>query len=257
METLLIEFRRRVRVTFIDLPQPYRGTVLTQFVKNNKVFDVAFDYSDYSDLIEESVSRSAVYFKLQFLREGYNRENVIPGGFVPDSWRLYWHLQKLRKLRDRKNFDFDVCGRFSLDYAREIRRRAVETLQNQNKFGFEGGLKKVKYDEFLREIARAKICLDLPGNGAFCHRLINYLAVGACLVAYPHQTRLHVPLENRKHVVYCREDFSDLIEICEFYLKNEAAREEMCAASREFFDLNLHKANLANYYLRTCLNRLN
>src|SRR4028119_856890 len=97
MDTLLFEFRRRVRVSFVDLPQPFRGTVLIQFVKNNKIFDVAIDYSDYSDLVEESVSRSSLYFKLQFLREGYCRENVIPGGFMPDSWRIYWHLRKLRK----------------------------------------------------------------------------------------------------------------------------------------------------------------
>lgn len=256
LETLLFELRRRVPVSFVDLPQPFRGTVSIQFVKNNRIFDVAIDYSDYSDLVEESVSRSPLYFKLQFLQAGYNRENVVPGGFMPDSWRLYWHLRKLRKLRDRRQFDFDVYGRFSLDYAAEIRRRAVEALQNQNKFAFEGGLKKVRYDEFLREIARAKICLDLPGNGPFCYRLVNYLAIGACIVAYPHPTRLHVPLENSRHIVYCKEDFSDLIELCEFYLKNDKKREAVCTESRKFFDENLHASNLANYYLRNCLDRL-
>lgn len=257
IETLLFEFRRRVRVSFVDLPQPYRGTVLIQFVKNNQVSDVAIDYSDYSDLIEESVLRCPVYFKLQFLQAGYDRKNVLPGGFMPDSWRLYWHLRKLRKLRDRRKFEFDVYGRFSLDYAPEIRGRAVEILQNQNKFAFEGGLKKVRYDEFLREITRSKICLDLPGNGAFCYRLVNYLAIGACIIAYPHQTRFHVPLENSRHIVYCKADFSDLTELCEFYLKNDEKREAVCAESRRFFDQNLHASNLANYYLRNCLDRLN
>ena len=257
METLLFELRRRVRVSFVDLPQPFRGTVLIQFVKNNRILDVAIDYSDYSDLVEESVAVAGLYFKLQFLREGYGRETIVPGGYLPDSWRIYRQLPKLRRLSDRNEFNFDVYGRFSLDYAANVRRGAVEILQKQNKFAFEGGLKKVRYIEFLREIARAKICLDLPGNGAFCHRLINYFAIGGCIVAYPHKTRLHVPLENRKQIVYCREDFSDLIEICEFYLNNKDARETMRAASREYFDLNLRKENLANYYLRNCLDRLN
>lgn len=257
MEALLFEFRRRIRVSFVDLPQPYRGTVLIQFAKNNRVFDVAIDYSDYSDLVEESVSRCPLYFKLQFLQEGYNRENVIPGGFMPDSWRLYWHLRKLRKLRDQRKFDFDVYGRFSLDYAPEIRQQAVKILQTQNKFAFEGGLEKVRYDEFLSGIARAKICLDLPGNGAFCYRLVNYLAVGACIIAYPHKTRFHAPLENSRNIVYCKDNFSDLIELCEFYLKNDEKREAVCTESRRFFDENLHASNLANYYLRALLDRLN
>lgn len=143
-----------------------------------------------------------------------------------------------------------------MNYAPEVRRRAVEILRNQNKFQFEDGLKKVHYEEFLRETARTKICLDLLGNGALCFRLINYLAIGTCVIAYPHEARLHVPLENRKHIVYCREDFSDLIELCEFYLQNDEERERVCTASRKFFDDNLHKDNLVSYYLRNCLDCL-
>lgn len=117
-------------------------------------------------------------------------------------------------------------------------------------------MKMVSYIDFLKEVAQSKICIDLPGLGDFCFRLINYLAIGSFVIAYPHRTMLHVPLVDRKHIIYCKEDFSDLIELCEYYLENADQRETIARNACEFFDLNLHKDNLVRYYLRTCLNRL-
>lgn len=256
LEILLLEFQNCVSVKFVNLNQPYAGIVLLQIIKNGKPHDVIIDYSDYPEINVEAAERAAVYFKMQYSIEDYGIENVLPGGYVTDSWRLYRSLRKMQRLRDGRNFQHQVCGRFGLDYATEIRSQAVEILKKQNKFQFSGGLKKVGFEDFLRETAESKIVIDLPGNGAFCHRLVNYLAVGACVVAYPHESRLHVPLENGKHIALVNKDFSDLVETCEFYLKNEAAREAMCAVSREYFEKNLHTANLANYYLRSCLNRI-
>jgi spore maturation protein CgeB len=82
------------------------------------------------------------------------------------------------------------------------------------------------------------------------------MAIGSCVIAYPHKARLNVPLIDRKHIVYCKEDFSDLIDLCEYYLTHDDEREQIARNAREFFDLNLHKDNLVRYYLRTCLDRL-
>jgi len=251
-ELLLSEWRRRVRVVMTDLPQPHRGTVAIQFVKGGRAHDVILDYSDYPN-IAEAASDYSLYFKMQYRRDGYAMENVVPGGYVTDSPRLYWNLRRLQRQRDKRQFKHEVLGRFGLDNARDARLRAVEILNEQQRFKYEGGWKTVKYNEFLREIAAAKICIDLPGEGDFCFRLVNYMAIGACVVAFPHRTRLHVPLEDGKHIAYTREDFSDLIELCEFYLHNDEKREAMCTASRKYFEENLHNANLANYYLRTLL----
>jgi hypothetical protein len=244
-----------VRVATVDLPQEYQGIVSTQFVRNGLAHEVLIDYSDYADINREAAERASIYFKMQYRRGGYDSPRVVPGGCVADSRQIYLMLAHLRRLRDEQNFAFDVYGRFSLDYAAGIRRRAVEMLTAQNRFAFEGGLKKVTYREFLRDITRARICIDLPGNGAFCHRLVNYLAIGACVVAAPHGSDLHVPLVNGQHIAYAKDDLSDLIDLCEFYLRNEAAREEMCRQSRLYFDLYLHPDNLAAYYVHSCLAR--
>ena len=117
-------------------------------------------------------------------------------------------------------------------------------------------MKSVAYADFLQEVARSKICIDLPGLGDFCFRLVNYLAVGSFVIAYPHKSVLNVPRVDREHIVYCKEDFSDLNELCEYYLKNDSEREEIAANARRFFDLYLHKDNLVKYYLKTILDRL-
>lgn len=244
---------RSVKVGAVDLPQTYQGIVLTQFVRRGKAHDVIIDYSDYAEINGEAAKRASVYFKMQYKRGGYGLSHVIPGGYVADSRQIYFALPRLRKLRDGRNFAFDVYGRFSLDFAAGIRRQAVELLMGQKSFAFEGGLKKVTYKQFLRDITRARICIDLPGNGDFCHRLVNYFAIGACVIAAPHGNTLHVPIVDRQHIAYAKADLSDLIDLCEFYLKNTEAREEMCRQNRRYFDLYLHQDNLAAYYLRSCL----
>lgn len=258
VDTLLYGFRKFVPVEIADdIPQPYKGTIVFQLIIDGKTHDVAVGYSDYLSIDDECARHCALYFKMQFDRRGYYaQEKVVPGGYVPDGKRLYFHLAKLRKLRRANDYKFDVYGRFGLDYAREIREKAVGILNAQNSFGFEGGMKKVSYLDFLSEVAQSKICVDMPGLGSFCFRLINYLAVGACVIAYPHKALLNAPLIDRKHIVYCREDFSDLTELCEYYLKNEPEREAIARNAREFFDLYLHKDNLVRYYLKTCLDRL-
>jgi hypothetical protein len=256
VDQLLYGFKQRVRLESAPLPQPYKGTVLFQLIVRNRPHDVAIDYSDYPEINEESVARCPVYFKMQHLRAGYGHKNVLPGGYVTDSRKIYLNLQRLRRIRDRRDFAYDVYGRFSTEFAGETRRRAVEILGAQEDFKFEGGMTKVSYANFLKDVARARICIDLPGQGNFCFRLINYFAVGACVVAARHGNILNAPLVDRVHIAYARDDFSDLIELCKFYLENDQAREAMCLKSRQFFEENLHKDNLTTYYLRSCLDRL-
>jgi len=256
VDTILYGLRQRVPLELAEIPQPYRGTVIFQFVREGQSHDVAIDYSDYLEINEDSASRCPVYFKMQHLRGGYDRGNVLPGGYVCDSRKIYPHLARLRRLRDRRQFEFDVCGRFSTEFARETRRRAVDLLSNQSYFRYEGGLKKVKYLAFLKEVARARVCIDLPGEGDFCFRLMNYMAVGACIVGPRPRTTLQAPLIDRVHIAYTKDDLSDLVDVCRYYLEHESEREEMCLNSRRFFDEYLHKDNLSAYYLRSCLDRL-
>jgi hypothetical protein len=39
------------------------------------------------------------------------------------------------------------------------------------------------YTQYLREIADSRVCIDLPGEGPFTYRLVEYLAIGSCIIA--------------------------------------------------------------------------
>ena len=246
-------FRKYVHVMSADIPQSYGGIVLVEMWIHGTKHNVAIDYADRPDINEGCARSCLLYFKMQFSCDGYCFENVIPGGFIPFNDDIYTYLPKVRRLADKKSCSYDVYGRFGLEFAQDIRRRACSILASQNHFRWEGSLQVKRYCLSLWEIAHSKICIDLPGNGDFCFRLIDYMAVGTCVIAARHRTSLHVPLVEGKHIVYMKDDLSDLVDLCRFYLEKDNAREALCNNSRSYFDKYLHRDQLAAYYLHSCL----
>jgi spore maturation protein CgeB len=58
------------------------------------------------------------------------------------------------------------------------------------------------------------------------------------------------------HYVAVKDDLSDLVDVCRYYLSREAERAEIARSGRDFFDRYLHCDQLAAYYLRTVMDRL-
>jgi hypothetical protein len=254
---LYYSLRRRVRVREVELPQfGEAGPLGLCVLIGGRAHDVGVSYSDNKDTDFDEASRFELLFKMQFRNEGYDEPWIVPGGYVADSLWIHGMVPTLRKVRDRQDFDHQVYGRFGMRFGADVRGRALEILTRQNRFGFTGGGKLINYREFLGEVARAGICIDLPGKGPFCFRLINYLGVGACTIAFPHAARLPVPLEDGVQIAYAREDMSNLVELCEYYLSHPEEREKMRVAAQQYYDAYLHPANLTSYYLRTMLDRL-
>jgi Glycosyl transferases group 1 len=254
VEPLRHEFGRLLRVESGDIAQPYKGIVVVQFALDGEPHVVVIDYSDYPDINQQALGAAQVYFKMQFVPGSDPR--VVPGGYPPTYGRLYRYLPRLRRLRDRRRFRHEVYGRFGSGQAADLRARAVHILEEQTRVGYEGGFKPVGYGEYLREVARSKVCIDLPGNGDFCFRLVEYLAVGACVIAPRPRNQLHVPLVSGEHVVHAREDLTDLVELCERYVEDEQARERVATNARAYFDRYLDRRQLASWYLRSVLDRL-
>jgi hypothetical protein len=245
---------RLVDVEEADVPQPYEGIVVVRLVVDGVEHEVVVDYSDYPVVNDRARAATSLYFKMQWLPSA--DERVVPGGFPPCYERIYDYVGHLRRRRAQARFEYDVFGRFGAGYAQDVRGRAVAMLSGQTRFHYEGGMKPVGYGEYLREVARSRVCIDLPGNGPFCFRLIDYLAVGACVVAPRPPTELHVPLVDREHIVYASEDLSDLVDLCERYVEDDEERERIARNAGDFFDRNLDRGQIAGYYLRTALDRL-
>jgi hypothetical protein len=253
VQSLQEGMRRFVEMENAALEQSYPGVVIIQALVNGESHDVAIDYSDYIPVNDECARRCVLYFKMQYSREGYSHRNVVPGGFVPYSSKLYKFLPYVRAIADRKQHQFEVYGRFGSAFATETRALATSLLSKQDRFHYEGGMRKLRYSRSLAEIAKSEVCIDLPGNGDFCFRLVDYLAVGACIIGPRHQTDLPSPLRNGQQMVFCRADLSDLIDLCTYYLEHEAERAAIANNARLYFDRYLHQRQLSAYYLQTIL----
>ena len=236
------------------IPQPYEGIVVFGVGYHDLTFPVALDYYDYTFINEDCLKHVSVYFKMQHRRSGYRDPKILPGGYVAARRSLYDHYCRLRELR-RSDPKFDVYGRFGLRFSAEIRSRAVALLQSESRFQFTGGTSLALYMQSLREAARARVCIDMPGNGPFCHRLVDYLAMGCCIVAPRHDAIMHAELRDREHIVYCRTDLADLADICARYIDDVSARRRIELNAARFFDEHLYPTSLASYYLQTLTER--
>ncbi len=251
-EQLREALSRFVSISVGDVPQPYKGVIVFLLSHHGRRFRVNVEVSDYLDLNETAYDQADLHFKMQYRLEGYGaRDRLAPGGYLNNHRDIYAFLPRLRSLRDQAPPLYDVHGRFGLSF--EVRRKAIAILSASSAFQFIGGQAKVRYGSFLREVARSRVCIDLPSYSPITFRLIDYLAIGSCVIGPPHAARLHVPLEDRVHLVYCKPDYSDLEELCVYYLTHEAERQRLVEASRRFFDRCLSPDQLAAYYLSQCV----
>ena len=91
----------------------------------------------------------------------------------------------------------------------------------------------------------------------YMFRLIDYLSVGICIVGPPHRTELPVSLVDRRHIILCGPDLSDLVSLCQQYLEDDTARRQVARNVREYFDRYLHRDQLSSFYLLQLFKKLN
>ncbi len=251
--TLQQAFRQTFRVEEIDAPISDRAIARFEVRHSGGVIPVVLDFRDKDDLVEEHVPSSAVYLKMQFRQEGYAERKVMPAGYVTGLDLVIPALGDLRARRDRASEKFDVYGRFGMHSAESIRRSAVQALSNQADFQYEGGVEIVRFGQYLLEMAESRICLDLPGQGVFCYRLVDYLSVGSCIVSVRHTNRMHVPFTDGHDIAYVDRDLSNLLEATRYYLARPDERRKLVRNSRDFFDKYLHPVQLVRYYVKSAL----
>jgi hypothetical protein len=253
VEGLRAAISTRVQVSPAEIKQSYEGAVLIEVELDGHRHAVAIDYFDSDRVLDEVAERCALVFKMQFRADGYDNPRVIPGGYVPARPHLARYLPGLRHLRDRSDPLYDVYGRFGLGYATEYRRAAVEALRAQDRFEYEGSLKLLPYAAYLREAARSRVCIDLPGNGDMCHRLVDYLAIGCCVLRPEPLTRLPVQLTDGLNIHYVQRDLSDLVDVCAGLVNDPARATQIGLAARDYYDRYLQATQLADYYLDRCV----
>jgi len=256
VEALKLGFTRLGILQVASTAQVHQGGVLLRCTVDGRPRAVFMDISDYPTFIsQDALAECDLYFKCQFQAEGYGDDRIIPGGYPTTNGRFYkFYLPfRSRYAGDRR---IDVLGRFGYRFQEALRRKAVGLLSAAPDIRFAGNDGKVRYSRFLREGASARLCLHLPGNGPFTHRVAEFLGLGSCMVAVRFTTTLHVPLEAGVHYVAIADDLSDLVDTCRYYVRHDEERERIATNGRDFFDRYLHCDQLASYHVREILHHL-
>ncbi len=251
LDPLRLGLEQHVPVVTTEIAQPAAPVVVFAVSVGNVRHEVAVDYSDYAEVDERWAARALVYFKMQFAADGYSLETLAPGGYLPYDRNLPSILGTLRRLGNSSRRPV-VYGRFSPN--NDVRRAAATALEGQRSFEYEGGLSLRGYGTYLADAVRSAVCIDLPGRGPLCFRLIDYLASGCCVVALRHDAVLPVPLVDGVHLAYV-DSVDELLSCCERLLADPERARTLGEGARDYFDRYLERRQLAAYYLTEILRR--
>ena len=183
---------------------------------------------------------------------------------VPDAFRdkLYtgWNIgtsKSLRSLLQRceaagahptEPRPIDISMRISVDiqehshwYYRHRQRALESLLALGDSFRVHASKQIVASDHYYRELGASKICLSPWGYGEICYRDFEAIMYGALLVKPPMDHLLTNPNVYRpgETFVQVRADFSNLGEVCAYYLDHGEERrcitQAALAAYRAYF----------------------
>jgi hypothetical protein len=168
-------------------------------------------------------------FKREYFLEKQYETNVrpLPFGF---------NLSRLPALQP-SNKKYDVT--FWAVESHSIRTQALQLLKDRFDCADNGTTSKQTFSNYIRkggfylqELVASKIALNFRGGGWDTLRYWEVPAVGGFMISQ--RPGIHIPnnFEHEKHVIFCKDDLSDLLPRCEYYLKNEKQREAIALAAK-------------------------
>lgn len=160
-------------------------------------------------------------FKREYLLDKNYDNNIhaLPFGF---------NFDRLPKIN--RQYRYDVA--FWAVESDPIRQSALSLLENKFDCASNGTVRnqvmkkyKRKGDYYLQELARCKVSLNFRGAGWDTLRYWEVPALGGFMISQKPEILIRDNFVDGKEIVYCNNDLSDLIDLCEYYLKNDDKRE--------------------------------
>ena len=104
---------------------------------------------------------------------------------------------------------------------------------------------------YLEELKRCKVVLNFRGVGWDTLRYWEVFGLSTFLISQKPNIVIPDEFIAGKELIYCKDDLSDLIELCEYYLKDTAAREKIAKAGFLKAKESHSTEARCNYLLRT------
>lgn len=247
IEPIRLALNRHLRFVAADIPQDVGNFVAFEVVQSDRTLRIGIDYDDLP-VLHPDATRVDLCFKLQFQQGGYPSASIIPGGYVAPKLSIYRHAHRWRSIQEQLDGESPIFARFSPNS--DIRRELLKIIDRAG-WATEHIVVGSSWLAYMRELSQAPVCLDAPGRGEHCFRLVEGLAAGACLMGPELSAELHVPTGDA--VMRVRRDLSDLVETCEKLLQNPEARSELRRRAADYFDRFLDLPQLGAYYVRSIL----
>jgi Glycosyl transferases group 1 len=169
-------------------------------------------------------------FKREYMKGKEYAKNIFPLPFSINFDAL--------AVKPATHFDKDVS--FWAVESHPIRTHALELLKGQFDCDRNGTAKnqvfknyKYKGRRYHEELAKCKIVLSFRGGGWDTLRYWEVPSLGPLLVSQKMQIVIPNDFEDKKHVVYCKDDLTDLLDLCRHYLKHDDERKKITSAALE------------------------
>ncbi|MBD3842691.1 MAG: glycosyltransferase family 1 protein [Campylobacterales bacterium] len=242
--SLKAQFQKDYDVVIVASCHPY--TVNKYYEIMDKIGDniprVFIDGGDWSDLAGDldRIGGRDIYekiiakkpFDLIFKRE-YILDEVYPENVF--SLPMCFNYDLMPQLPTI--YKYDVA--FWAVESAKIRTQALELLEDKFDCKENGTVRnqvmkkyKRKGAFYLQEIASSKIGLNLRGGGWDTLRFWELTGMGCFVISQRLNIQIDHPFTDGEEIVYCKDDLSDLVELCEYYLEHEEERERIAKNAR-------------------------
>lgn len=184
-------------------------------------------YETYKNVIK--IRPFDLIFKREYLIGKEYNDNIYPLPMCFD----YTNMPKLNE-----KFKYDVS--FWAVESHPIRTKVLDLIQDKFDCADNGSIKNQvmkKYKRkgmfYLQELASCKIGLNFRGAGWDTLRYWEIPALGGFMISQKPAIVIENNYIDSKDIVYCKDDLSDLVDLCEYYLKNDKERVNIAKNARK------------------------
>ena len=122
-----------------------------------------------------------------------------------------------------------------------------------SQIGHKGNSKRMSFDEYMRDMALAKIAWCPFGNRPKTHREVEAMCAEVAVLMPTQDIEEQEPLIPDVHYICVKPDYSDALEKANYYLKNDDKRAEIARNGRLWYERNTSDTARAKYILDKCL----
>lgn len=239
---------------YLTLLPEIADDVVTVFLDGGDRPEIGGDFDRLGGRAEYEEAIKKRPFDLIFKRE-YLLDREYPSNVYPLP--MCFDFNNLPYL-DRK-FKYDVA--FWAVESHPIRTDALSLLETKFDCADNGTVKNQvmkKYKRkgmfYLQELARCKIGLNFRGAGWDTLRYWEIPALGGFMISQRPQILIEDNFIDGKEMVFCKDDLSDLIDLCEYYLEHEDERKIIAKNARKKAESCHSDKNRAEYLIQIIQN---